>query len=119
MHEEDFIDIIHDDIKQATGCLSVRDFKVVKPLEEADIMHLLEKHGDLITCFNCGEKLTEVQGIRLNDHARARFIAKLILDPGQSHYPVEPDEPAGICFICAECDRIGDKNQTPTPTKHI
>ncbi len=37
MHEEDILELLHDEIKQATGCLSVGNFEAIKPLEEADI----------------------------------------------------------------------------------
>ncbi len=105
MHEEDILDLLHDEIKQAMGCLSVSNFEAIKPFEEADIMDMLLKHGDMLTCYNCGKKLTEVNGIELNKRARDMVIAKLILDPGESNYPHDPDVPASLYFICAECEK--------------
>ncbi len=105
MHEEDVIEILHDEIKQATGCHAIGDFEAIKPLDEADIMDTLLKHGDLLTCYNCGKKLTEVNGKKLNKRAKDMVIAKLVLDPGESNYPHEPDVPATLYFVCSECEK--------------
>lgn len=106
MHAEDALEILHESIQQATGCLTIEDFDIVKPLSEEDIMDLLLKHGDLLTCFNCGKTLTEVEGERRYKHGNDRFIAGLFMDPGESRYPREPDIPASVYFICAECDEV-------------
>ncbi len=69
--------------------------------EEADILDILLKHGDLLTCYNCGKKLTDV-------HPKGEVVAEMCLDPGRSNYPREPDEPAEIYFRCADCIRERD-----------
>lgn len=85
-----------------TDILEALDKEFIK-IEEASIMDLLLRHGELLTCFNCGKKLTEVESKKLNERANDRFIAKLILEPGEVNYPREPDVPASIYFVCAEC----------------
>ena len=72
-------------------------------INEASIMDMLLKHGDMLTCFNCGKNLTEAETKKINTQAYDRFIAKLILDPGESNYPREPDVPASLYFVCSEC----------------
>ncbi len=54
-------------------------------LDEAAIMDVLLKHGGLLTCFNCGKSLTEVDGDRVHEHGKDRFIAKLVLEPGENN----------------------------------
>jgi hypothetical protein len=75
----------------------------VSPLDEGSIMELLLKHGEMLTCFNCGRSLTEIDGDRIHRHGKDRFIAKLILEPGESNYPREPDISASLYFVCCEC----------------
>ncbi len=75
----------------------------VSILDEGSIMDLLLKNGELLTCFNCGRSLTEIDGDRIHRHGKDRFIAKLILEPGESNYPREPDMPASLYFVCCEC----------------
>jgi hypothetical protein len=72
-------------------------------LDEAHIMDLLLKHGQLLTCYNCGRQLTEADVSRMHGNRRERYVAKLILEPGENRYPREPDVPASLYFICAEC----------------
>jgi hypothetical protein len=77
-------------------------------IEEADIMGLLLRRGDLLTCFNCGKKLSEIYSNmtskRASKRVNDRFVAKLILEPGEVNYPREPDIPASLYFVCAECE---------------
>ncbi|MGB8216278.1 MAG: hypothetical protein WCE94_03160 [Candidatus Methanoperedens sp.] len=75
----------------------------VSMLDEASIMDLLQRHGEMLTCFNCGRNLTEIDGDRIHRHGKDRFIAKLILEPGEINYPREPDIPASIYFVCSDC----------------
>ncbi len=86
-------------------------------IQEADIMDLLLKHGNLLTCFNCGKKLTEVESKKLNERAKDRFIAELILDPGEVNYPREPDVSASLYFICAECTEGRENKEKASPAK--
>ncbi|NJD75744.1 MAG: hypothetical protein FIB08_01425 [Candidatus Methanoperedens sp.] len=79
-------------------------------LNEACIMDILMRHGELLTCFNCGKRLTETEGSRIHKHGKDRLIAKLILEPGEVNYPREPDIPASLYFVCAECS--GENTQT-------
>lgn len=99
LHEEDILDILHDNIQQATGWLSIDDFEIVKPLDEGDLLDILLKHGDLLTCAECGDKLVE----KVDTTKCEGLVAKLILDPGEINYPREPDVPASLYFICPDC----------------
>ncbi len=74
-------------------------------LNEAAIMDVLLKHGEFLTCFSCGKSLTEVDDDRVHEHGKDRFIAKLVLEPGENNYPREPDIPAGLYFVCSECEK--------------
>lgn len=75
----------------------------VSMLDEACLMDMLLKHGEMLTCFNCGRNLTEIDSNRIHRHGKDRFIAKLILEPGEVNYPREPDIPASLYFMCSEC----------------
>jgi hypothetical protein len=105
------LELMSETIQQALGSMTIEDFEIVKPLTEEDIMDLLLKHGNLLTCFNCGKTLTEVEGERRYKHGNDRFIAGFFMDPGESRYPREPDIPASVYFICAECDEISKKKE--------
>lgn len=73
--------------------------------EEADILAILLKHGDLLTCYDCGKKLIDVQ-------PEGEVVAEMCLDPGRCNYPREPDEPAQICFRCADCIKERDAKKS-------
>lgn len=75
-----------------TDILEALDKAEFIKIDEAGIMGLLLRHGELLTCYNCGKKLTEVESKKLSAGARGRFIAKLVLEPGEVNY-----------FECAEC----------------
>lgn len=75
----------------------------VSMLDETCLMNLLLKHGEMLTCFNCGRNLTEIDSNSIHKHGKDRFIANLILEPGEINYPREPDIPASLYFVCCEC----------------
>ncbi len=75
----------------------------VSILDEASMMDLLLKHGEMLTCFNCGRSLTSIDGDRMHKHCKDKFKAKLILEPGEINYPREPDIPASLYLVCSEC----------------
>ncbi|CAG0970792.1 MAG: hypothetical protein OIN86_10165 [Candidatus Methanoperedens sp.] len=75
----------------------------VSMLDEACLMDLLLKHGKMLACFNCGRNLTEIDSNSIHRHGKDRFIANLILEPGEINYPREPDIPACLYFVCSEC----------------
>ncbi len=83
-------------------------------LDEASIMDLLFKYGELLTCFNCGHNLTEADVSRIHGNGKERYIAKLILEPGENRYPHEPDVPASLYFLCAECAEEQAPNEKVT-----
>ncbi len=64
--------------------------------EEAEILDDILLHGHEITCFNCGEALTDV-------FKPGKPVAVLWVDPGRINYPREPDEPAEAYFECWKC----------------
>jgi hypothetical protein len=39
----------------------------------------------------------------MHGNGKDRYIAKLILEPGENRYPHEPNVPASLYFTCAEC----------------
>lgn len=63
---------------------------------EVDIVDILLRHGDLLTCYNCGEKL-------IDTGRKEDVVAEMCLDPGGMNYPIDPDEPATIYFRCVNC----------------
>ncbi len=68
------------------------------PLDEGDLCDYILRHAHLLTCYNCGEKLSDKLPTASDDR-----VGVLHIDPGQSNYPREPDEPAVAYFECIEC----------------
>lgn len=73
--------------------------------DEGKVCDVLLENIDLLTCFNCGEKLSEIKE-KIEFPHKDDFIGEFCFDPGESNYPVEPDVPAGVYFVCVECSRI-------------
>ena len=68
-------------------------------MDEAELSDIIMKNVELLTCYNCGEKLTDsINTIKTFDK-----LGVIHLDPGSKNYPHEPDEPASIYFECIEC----------------
>ncbi len=84
---------------------------IVSKIDEAGIMDLLLKHGDLLTCFNCGKKLTEVNSKRMYERTNEKLVAKLVLEPGETNYQHEPDLPASLYFVCAACTEAEEQKK--------
>ena len=64
--------------------------------DEGELCELILRHADLLTCYNCGAKLSDK--VRRGDQ-----VGMLRIDPGSNNYPIEPDEPAVAYFECVEC----------------
>ncbi|MDP2217224.1 MAG: hypothetical protein Q8J68_08065 [Methanolobus sp.] len=66
--------------------------------DEGQVCDVILQNIDLLRCFNCDAQLADFKFLFKDD-----FIGELCIDPGESNYPHEPDVPAGVYFICAEC----------------
>ncbi len=90
---------------ELTDCLECEGKGIIEQVfdigEEEDILNILLRHGDLLTCYDCGRKLTDLQ-------PEGEVVAEMCLAPGRSNYPREPDEPAQIYFRCSDC--IGERD---------
>jgi hypothetical protein len=73
--------------------------------DEGKVCDVLLQNIDLLTCFNCGGKLSEIKE-KIEFPHKDDFIGEFCIDPGESNYPREPDVPAGAYFVCVECSRI-------------
>jgi len=73
--------------------------------DEGKVCDVILQNVDLLTCFNCGEKLGEIKE-KIEFPQKDDFMGEFCIDPGESNYPREPDVPAGVYFICVECSRI-------------
>ena len=86
------------------GILSILSSNPARP-DEGKVCDVILENVDLLTCFNCGEKLIEVKEkdgtVRTDD-----FIGEFCIDPGESNYPREPDVPAAVYFVCVKCSHI-------------
>lgn len=79
---------------------------IVKPGDgEGDLCDLILRHAHLLTCYNCGAKLSDK--VQVNDDR----VGVLRIDPGRNNYPREPDEPAVAYFECIECN-VTDSSRT-------
>lgn len=96
---------IKEDCKsEFTECLHCEGKGMVEHVDignEGDMLEVLLRQGDLLTCYDCGKKLTEVR-------PKDDVVAEMCLDPGRDNYPRDPDEPASIYFRCADCIRERD-----------
>lgn len=72
--------------------------KKLKISDEENLPDVILDHIELLTCFNCGEKLIDQKSYKTED-----TLGTLHLDLGSINYPYEPDEPRGIYFECAQC----------------
>ena len=63
---------------------------------EGDIADILLRYVDMLTCYDCGEKLIDTE-------RKGDVVAEMCLDLGSNNYPIEPDEPATIYFRCVKC----------------
>jgi hypothetical protein len=80
--------------------------------DEGELSDIILENFQLLTCFNCGEKLGDVKS---NYRAGSEEAGVLCIEPGSINYPREPDEPAAVYFECVECrnnrkESIGGQN---------
>ena len=71
------------------------------PKDEGELCDIILRHADLLTCYNCGDKLSDKVQVGNDDK-----VGVLRIDPGSNNYPREPDEPAQAYFECMECAKI-------------
>jgi hypothetical protein len=86
-------------LKDAASGVSQGDVKLfVRSFfkEEGQLLDVILDNVELLTCYNCGEKITD--GI-----SHGGDVAVLNLDPGENNYPHSPDEPASVAFTCFHC----------------
>ena len=73
----------------------VKENVIVK--DEADLCDHILRGAHLLTCYNCGAKLSNK--LPISDDR----VGVLRIDHGSNNYPIEPDEPAVAYFECIEC----------------
>jgi len=66
--------------------------------DENELSDIIMNHIELLTCFNCGEKLVDQTSYKTADN-----LGTIHLDPGSCNYPREPDEPANLYCECIKC----------------
>lgn len=96
-----------DDTVASLIQLSMVDYpdkiETMKINDEGDLSIQILNNVDILTCFNCGEKLIDSRNtVKTFDN-----LGMMHLDPGGRNYPHEPDEPAGIYFTCINCLKEG------------
>jgi hypothetical protein len=64
--------------------------------DEGQLLDVILDNAELLTCYNCGEIITNVAH-------RGGNVAVLNIDPGENNYPHSPDEPASAAFTCFKC----------------
>lgn len=69
--------------------------------DEGQVCDVILQNIDLLRCFNCDARLADLKENKGTVHTDD-FIGELCIDPGERNYPLEPDVPAGVYFICAE-----------------
>ena len=70
-------------------------------MEEGELLDIITRNVDVLTCFNCGESLIDQTPPTLQD-----VLGMIKFDKGSSNYPTSPDEPASVYFECFECGKI-------------
>ena len=80
--------------------------EIMKCESEDDLLEILMKNLDKLTCFNCGKKLVEEMTFPADDIP----MGILYFEKGEMNYPREPDIPATIYFECMECVRERKEN---------
>ena len=81
------------------------------PKDESELCDLILRNAHLLTCYNCGAKLS--------DKVRGDQVGMLRIDPGSNNYPREPDEPAVAYFECIECTQAKSKGLNKIQTDLI
>jgi len=79
----------------------------VKATDEGELIDIIERHFDLLTCYNCGKPLNQPSSL-----SKHEVVATMLSDPGESNYPHSPDESGGLyfeCNACAEERRLSNK----------
>ena len=84
------------------------------PKDEGELCDLILRHADLLTCYNCGDKLSDKVQVGNDDK-----VGVLRIDPGSNNYPREPDEPAVAYFECIECTQAKSKGLNKIQTDLI
>jgi len=78
------------------------------PFMEDLLIEILNRHGDELTCFNCGVKLGDI-GVPVGGgtYSLNNIIAHLCVDSGTPKTGDCPGEPGTIYFECIECAKSG------------
>ena len=82
--------------------------------DEGELSDIILENFQLLTCFNCGERLGDVKS---DYRTGSEEAGVLCIEPGSINYPREPDEPTHAYFECMECRNMNDNTKAAGQAK--